>query len=144
MVIKFKEGDKMTKKKPSEISEVIYEAQDPIDETRDLDETDNATDKEELFYTDREMYMALAKDFVKDSLYIFISGVCLAETFLATSYLLIGSANLYNQSYDVYIPSKEKAAICDTVKAPLQESMRNSCNQNNLDNGTHEVGYRHK
>lgn len=133
----------MTKKKPSEISEVIYEAQDPIDETRGLDETDNQTDKEELFYTDREMYMALAKDFVKDSLYLFISGVCLAETFLATSYLLIGSDNLLNnQNYSI---QKEKAAICDTVVAPLKKSMRNSCNQNNLDNGTHEVGfYRYK
>ncbi len=144
----------MTKKKPSEISEVIYEAQDPIDETRgldeicDLDETDNATDDEEIYYTNRDLYLAIAKDVVKDLPYIVFDSVCCAvcylSTFLATGYLLLGSDNLNNQNYGVYIPLKEKAAICDKVIAPLQKSMYNDCNQNNLDNGTHEVGYQHK
>ena len=131
----------MTKKKPSEISEVIYEAQDPIDETSDLDETDVQTEEESPYlYGGRNPYMPSLDEFAVGT----IGAACLWSTFLATSYLLLGSANLNNQKYDVYIPLKEKATICDTVKAPLQKSMHNGCNQNNLDNGTHEVGYRHK
>ena len=100
----------MIKKKPSEISEVIYEAQDPIDETSDLDETDVQTE-EEIFYTNREMHIAIAKGFVRDLSYTVICAVCCLSTFLPTSYLLIGSDNLLNnQNYSI---QKEKAAICE-------------------------------
>ncbi len=124
----------MTMKKPSEISELIYEAQDPIDETSDLDETDSNNFlvflltrdyQEEMLYTDRKLYMAIAKDFVKDLPYSVIGAACFLSTFIATDCLLLGSdnLNLNNKNYSV---QKEKAAICDKVIAPLQKMRRGS------------------
>ena len=142
----------MTTKKPSEIGELVYEAQEPIDETSDLVETDSNNflvflqTKDQLIKeilerpnpkcTDRDLHIAIAKDAVKMYIHMSIAAAVGLFTGLATSYLLLGSDNLNNQSYDVYIPLKEKAAICDTVIAPLQESMRNSCNQENFERGT--------
>ncbi len=107
----------MITKKPSEISELVSEAQEPIGETSGLDETDNQTYKEETFYTDREMYLAIAIDFVKDLPYVIIGAACCLSTLIATDCLLLGSENLNlnNQNYNV---QKEKAAICDKVEAP--------------------------
>lgn len=120
-------------KKISEISELIYEAQDPIDETRNLDEiygldeTNNATYEEETFetfYTNREMYLAMAKDFVKDLPYVIIGAACCLSTFIATDCLLLGSGKLANLNNINYSIQKEKTAICDTVIAPLQKNAK--------------------
>lgn len=114
----------MTMKKTSEISKLVSEAQDPIDETRDLDETYNLNTRPFTLFEQ-------AKEFgtnVITTLKFTSAGVAC----LSSGYLL-GILLSPNVNYPV---QKEKAAICDTVIAPLQESMRNSCNQDNFERGT--------
>ena len=73
----------MTKKKPSEISEVIYEAQEPIDRIHDLDEPDKQT--EERYHP--SMLSAIKQGATDGAIIGLVGGFAV----LATSYLLIGS-----------------------------------------------------